>query len=520
MDYPDLLEDEVQTEDQDIMLHFHWLAKLVHVHGNILRFARQRCLHRERQRGSDDAAGFRMLQQQLDEMGTNMMSIMKPSGRGGSFRASFQFLLLHLNTILLHRPRALDSENSASQERCTDAASAITHITETLLHTGGVECLYHSIRGAQHVIHCLSAAITVHKCLAGIQGHREACEKSLAVMNKLLEGTPAAELAATYAFEQHQQQEHHSLQQPQSVTPGWVNLDHIKPSASSSTPSNPVSPLSATDFTRKARRTSATPAGTSGANSKRKSRTFSNMGAVVSTSNNAPSSHETMPQPTATAPGLQDVAFMSAANKAIESGYRMRGVGNPHRFSMPVFGYHASSLHAAAGPFMTSYSQPPSPTNYLDVYSANMSSMNMTSHPSPLFKQALRSSTVQAAAAAAQQQQQLQYQSMAQSNQFPSRTTSTPRQAYVNRVTASNRRHTISVTSQGNFATSVGGDYSFDDTHPSPLPAETYTSFSSCPQDLSLQQSPFAGLEPSPNFPMDPSVPESPAESMMELLMN
>ncbi|KAG2224228.1 hypothetical protein INT45_000257, partial [Circinella minor] len=254
-DFPTILGDEAQTEEREVLLHFHWMAKLVHLHGGILYFARQRYMgnssNNQSIRSSSGSSGscrsmtkkahddftasttpytFRSLQQKVDEMSTSLTGVLKSSTAHqsiGSYTSSFQYMLLHLSTILLHRPYALDHESSVSAERCTDSASTITHLAETLLNTGGVEILYYPIRGIQHTIHCLSAAITVHKCLAGIQGHQEACKKSLTVMNKLLESTPAAEVDLNWTPEpligsnnynqqsQHHQHPHHHHNQYQ-----------------------------------------------------------------------------------------------------------------------------------------------------------------------------------------------------------------------------------------------------------------------------------------------------------------
>ncbi|KAI9250941.1 fungal-specific transcription factor domain-containing protein [Phascolomyces articulosus] len=507
-DYPTLLEDEVHTEEQEVLLHFHWMAKLVHLHGSILHFARQRYMGHHNNNtnngsrrssttttkrthdefSSSSSHTFRSLQQKLDDMSTSMTSVLKPSTSHsfmGSYASSFQYMLLHLSTILLHRPYALDYESSVSAERCTDSASAITHIAETLLNMGGIEIIYYPIRGIQHTIHCLSAAITVHKCLAGIQGHQEACRKSLDVMNRLLESTPAAEVDMNWVPDQtmgkhphsqciqkqhsHHNHQHHPQQQQQWTTASSAtsvsslgSLTSLNPSASRSSPILVGTPNN--DMMRsKSRRTSlqslqnlggggsvGSVGGSSTGSSKRRSR------AGTSGGNTGGGNH--------------------SSTNTRNSDRMLRSMVSQHRLSMPILGYNATPISqqqqqqqqsqqiqpslqhqqpqpqsqpSAAAVAVSiqqqqpqspispmSYSQPPSPTA-TSFYSSSSAASDMyamtANKPSPFYKQALRSSSVAAAAAAQQQQQQF--------GEMPTRTTSTP---YAQRVSASQRRHTIS----------------------------------------------------------------------------
>ncbi|KAI7887514.1 hypothetical protein K492DRAFT_1660 [Lichtheimia hyalospora FSU 10163] len=509
IDYPNLLPDETQPEDREALLHFHWLAKLVHIHGSILHFVRKKYTRSSialvsNRKESEDNSNFRHLQQRLEDLGTKMSSVVKPSGH--SYASSFQLLLLHSSTILLHRPYALDQDSSVSQERCTDSASTITHLVENLLNTRGVECFYYPVRGIQYTVYCLAAAITVHKCLSDIQGHQEACNKSLAVMQQLLDKTPATEVDTVNEIIQQD-----VFQQQWSPSAMETSL------SPSSSRSSPILASSNDVIRSKSRRTSLASlpgAGSSGNNvtntttSKRRARAASHLGTLISNSNTTTSTTSptttTMGHPPS---GFQQGGMASTGVRNPVAEQRIR-TGSQHRLSMPILGYQSSQYN---------FSQPSSTATtglynadfYAALGNAAAPMIATSSKPSPFYKQALRSSSV--AAAAAQQQQQQQHMNQPSPPQYqgideqPMRTVSTP---YTNRqIAASHRRHTISGTyqqqQQQHMMSSVMED------HVQPTEQEL---FHDSQQDMLM------------DYPMDPGMALDPSPpttgSMMELLLD
>lgn len=510
VDYPNLLLDESQTEEHETMLHFHWMAKVVHLHADVVNFARQRSASGSQERERDQI--LRALQQRVEETGTFMMSVIKPTS--SSFSSSFLLMLLHLSTILLHRPHAVGNEASVSQERCTDSASAITHLVGNLLRSGGLECMYYPIRGIQYTIHCLSAAMTIHQCLSGIQGHQEAFEKSYALMQQLLTCTPAVEIA--------------SRSQPQAAIPADVPPSFYNhPSSSQSSPILASSDTSRNTSNSKSRRSSLVSSG------KRRVRTASHLDAALGGGGGGGGGgvgNSDVTNPTTGGGGAG--AFPTPGTT------RLRSMASKNRLSMPVMGFHQQGQHQQ---YMVSYPQTPSPTatTFQSMAAADMYSqfggappmMASSSNPSPFYKQALRSCSAAVAA-----QQQLNYPRLPEG---PTPTTSTPnqhhhhhhhqqqqqhqhQQPYMNRVSANHRRHTISGSYQIDLQQQFT-DQQQQQPYQAPPPPPSLSQQQAYTHDIdmmNLSQEQDMAMALADN-PMEPNIhQDAQSESMMDLLLN
>ncbi|KAI8981688.1 fungal-specific transcription factor domain-containing protein, partial [Mycotypha africana] len=83
----------------------------------------------------------------------------------------FLHITYHLSVILLHRLYVLNPLSETKfefigyphQQLCATSASNITSIVQTLLETYPSYIFNYPIRGVQHVIHCLTMALSIHK---------------------------------------------------------------------------------------------------------------------------------------------------------------------------------------------------------------------------------------------------------------------------------------------------------------------------------------------------------------------
>ncbi|KAF7726717.1 hypothetical protein EC973_008491 [Apophysomyces ossiformis] len=209
-EYPSLLQDETQSEEQEYLLHFYWMTKVVHVHASVLDFMRRKYIQNQNESTDDEQRTFQELQSRLDELRTQLTStIPLPRNFANSkkrYMTSFVHMALHFVTILLHRPYAFQNSTRGNhlalhQERCSLAALTITQITEVLVKDDGVECLCYFMRGIQQVMHYLSAAVTVYSSRNGSNasvGGNNLSERSLALIQQLIEKSPATELDSKF----------------------------------------------------------------------------------------------------------------------------------------------------------------------------------------------------------------------------------------------------------------------------------------------------------------------------------
>ncbi|KAG0191551.1 hypothetical protein DFQ28_011593 [Apophysomyces sp. BC1034] len=210
LDYPNLLQDETQKDDQELLLYFHWLAKIVRVHARVLSFMRQKYIQKLDGSKKEEQHVLQDLQTSLDELRSHVTNFIKlPRNIGKNkkrYLTCFLHMALHFVTILLHRPYAFQNPGHGNdlalhQQRCSMAALAITRIAEVLVKEDGTECLYYSIRGVQQVVHYLSAAVTIYRARNGPNASisaKEMCEKSLAIIQQLVEKSPATELDSSF----------------------------------------------------------------------------------------------------------------------------------------------------------------------------------------------------------------------------------------------------------------------------------------------------------------------------------
>lgn len=129
-----------------------------------------------------------------------------------SFTA-YLHMTYHLAVILLHRaytmypfPTVPGLETPyLHREICAASASHITNIVSGIVNQANSQQFMQSIRGAQHTIHCLTAAITVHNHLMNIpiteqvsQVAKEQYELSLSLLHDIAMESPSLEFQSRF----------------------------------------------------------------------------------------------------------------------------------------------------------------------------------------------------------------------------------------------------------------------------------------------------------------------------------
>ncbi|KAI8371364.1 fungal-specific transcription factor domain-containing protein [Radiomyces spectabilis] len=483
VDYPNRLPDE----EQDLMIHFHWLSKVTRLHGAVLQFMREKYGGQEEERmdqAMNEEKEFSSLQTHLESLTNHLTrTISVPEAtETGPPASRFLYLAFHFVTILLHRPYAFNDaqdkyDPTTHRNHCVESATVITDIVQTLI-SDGVACLYYAFRGIQQIIHYLTAALTIHRLC-----NHSKYEQTVRLLKQLLDKTPATELDADYRHED------------QSFTASWTGSRNI-----SNSPSAKSSPV------LEGREASPTP---SAVNKLR--RTQPN---VMANANR--NFHPNLP-----GSGTPDMSVWMQSSATITDpeamqrlGYMMKPYAH-HRLSAPLQNpsmMPPPQTMQLSLQQMGSYSQPVSPTvGYFPT--SSFETEELLGRPHPLQQQQysrLRSTP--------------SYEALAQQ--------ASPRDTYMTTTPAHHRRHTVStpfhqqqqhhlVTSQQITATSPSQDMnSIHQLHTMDLSGPQPTNFhmsSAYPYMIPPNENPIM-LDPSAMMLTEPSS-NAPGQSMMGLLM-
>ncbi|KAI8387039.1 fungal-specific transcription factor domain-containing protein [Blakeslea trispora] len=492
VNYPHVLSDEFDS-DVNAVLDFYWLSKVVHVQAAVIQFLRNRL----KDTTDKEMDQFRDIENMLMRIEASM-----PHVENSNKNASFVQLMYHLTSLLLYRPYASIGNNDScspsvphAASRCLNSASSMAKIIDQVLTRYGSNAFNDLTRSNQQIVYCLSVAITVVRELQRTHHAHEVYEKISSLLQLMATKSPATEIETP----------------PSNERP---DLQVVSPSTTSSTRSSPLIP-------------SLSPHSPTPAIKKRHSRSSLQFpisdnvyGLMAGNSNNNATTPEMIThrrRPTGRSPyAANRLSAPALGSLCQQSPYFYQQIQQQQQQQMQQQGQ--------------SYSQPSSPiTNQFG------DNLNTPSHPT-----ALRRTTSLSRKAGLRRSAS----SIGDFGILPQRLSRTTSRPYINP-----RRHTLTNTTppdlshvvtspssivldmplnlhamavrNNQFSTSVMNN---NTQHPFMIPIlnqqqNQYPNQQQSNHHHQGQQSQHLVLDPS-SFPMDPVIPDSPNDSMMNLLLN
>jgi hypothetical protein len=225
------LNTEEDAVEQTIIDHHRWMFQLAKILGSTLKFVRlmagkrKPSVQRSKRQILEENARFLTCRVNLDNFLQSLPSslVYMPSNCEPSYPsakatfsspfAAFLHMTYHLAVILLHRtytmyPLIQLQELDATylhREICAASASHITHIVSDFVNQADTQQFMRCIRGAQHTIHCLTTAITVHSSLMNTsvsdqmaQVSKEQYELTLSLLRDIAMESPSLEFQTRF----------------------------------------------------------------------------------------------------------------------------------------------------------------------------------------------------------------------------------------------------------------------------------------------------------------------------------
>lgn len=230
-------EEPINSSDDDeaeiiLVDHHRWMFQLMKILGSTLKFVRLLASRRQKpssppnkRQSLEENARFLTCRVSLE----NFLQSLPPSlvyipsncdpsyptakdTMPSSFTA-FLHMTYHLTVIVLHRAYTMYPLSPVQglevayphREICAASASHITNLVSTLVSLADPQKFIRHIRGAQHTIHCLTAAITIHSYLMTVsnteemaQTAKEQYELSLALLRDLAMESPSLEFQSRF----------------------------------------------------------------------------------------------------------------------------------------------------------------------------------------------------------------------------------------------------------------------------------------------------------------------------------
>ncbi|KAM3584155.1 hypothetical protein VKS41_004119 [Umbelopsis sp. WA50703] len=179
--------------------HHRWMFQLMKILGSTLKFVRLLASRRQKpssqpnkRQSLEENARFLTCRVSLENFLQSLPSslVYVPSNCETSYPSAkdtmpssftaFLHMTYHLAMIILHRAYTMYPLSPVQglevayphREICAASASHITNIVSTLIRAADPQKFMRHIRGAQHTIHCLTAAITVHSYLMGVSNNK------------------------------------------------------------------------------------------------------------------------------------------------------------------------------------------------------------------------------------------------------------------------------------------------------------------------------------------------------------
>ncbi|KAI8576634.1 hypothetical protein K450DRAFT_255980 [Umbelopsis ramanniana AG] len=225
------INTEEDAVEQTIIDHHRWMFQLAKILGSTLKFVRlmagrrKPSVQRSKRQILEENTRFLTCRVNLDNFLQSLPSslVYMPSNCEPSYPsakatfsspfAAFLHMTYHLAVILLHRPYTMYpliqlEELDASyphREICAASASHITHIVSDFVNQADTQQFMRCIRGAQHTIHCLTTAITVHSSLMNTsvsdqmaQVSKEQYELTLSLLRDIAMESPSLEFQTRF----------------------------------------------------------------------------------------------------------------------------------------------------------------------------------------------------------------------------------------------------------------------------------------------------------------------------------
>ncbi|KAG2187848.1 hypothetical protein INT44_000598, partial [Umbelopsis vinacea] len=221
------INTEEDAVEQTIIDHHRWMFQLAKILGSTLKFVRlmagrrKPSVQRSKRQILEENTRFLTCRVNLDNFLQSLPSslVYMPSNCEPSYPAAkatfsspfaaFLHMTYHLAVILLHRPYTMYpliqlQELDASyphREICAASASHITNIVSDFVGQADPQQFMRCIRGAQHTIHCLTTAITVHSSLMNTSDpmvSKEQYELTLSLLRDIAMESPSLEFQTRF----------------------------------------------------------------------------------------------------------------------------------------------------------------------------------------------------------------------------------------------------------------------------------------------------------------------------------
>lgn len=225
------INTEEDAVEQTIIDHHRWMFQLAKILSSTLKFVRlmagrrKPSVQRSKRQILEENTRFLTCRVNLDNFLQSLPAslVYMPSNCEPSYPsakatfsspfAAFLHMTYHLAVILLHRtytmyPLIQLQELDASyphREICAASASHITHIVSDFVSQADTQHFMRCVRGAQHTIHCLTTAITVHSSLmnTSVSDHmaqvsKEQYELTLSLLRDIAMESPSLEFQTRF----------------------------------------------------------------------------------------------------------------------------------------------------------------------------------------------------------------------------------------------------------------------------------------------------------------------------------